>query len=200
MTTTREQIIQVTGQLLEKQGYNATGLNEIVGQSGAPKGSLYHYFPEGKEQIAAEAVLLSGELVSGRVRAYLARHADPAEAVLRLAEVIAGAVEQSGFAGGGPLQTVALETAASSPRLNQACRTAYGWLQAAFQEKLEAGGLPAPEAAQLAVFVTASLEGAILLSRTLHSGEPLRLAGQYLSRLLGDALAALQNEGRESSA
>ena len=55
MSTPREQIIQATCFLLEKQGFPATGLNEIVRKSGAPKGSLYHYFPEGKEQLVCEA-------------------------------------------------------------------------------------------------------------------------------------------------
>ena len=56
MTNTRDQIIQTTSNLIENQGYHATGLNEIVKESGAPKGSIYYYFPDGKEGITAEAV------------------------------------------------------------------------------------------------------------------------------------------------
>ena len=62
MTSTHDQIILVTCTLLEKQGYPATGLNEIVKESGAPKGSLYYYFPDGKEQIVSEAVLFAGSI------------------------------------------------------------------------------------------------------------------------------------------
>ena len=53
MANTREIIIETTCDLMENQGYHATGLNEIVKVSGAPKGSLYYYFPEGKESLAA---------------------------------------------------------------------------------------------------------------------------------------------------
>ena len=69
MSNAREQILQTTCNLLEKQGYHGTGLNEIVKESGAPKGSLYYYFPEGKEQITAEAVLQSGRVTSERIHA-----------------------------------------------------------------------------------------------------------------------------------
>ena len=41
MSSTRDQIIEKTCELLEAQGYHATGLNQILAESGAPKGSLY---------------------------------------------------------------------------------------------------------------------------------------------------------------
>lgn len=180
----REQIIEATCELLGAQGYHATGLNQIVAESGAPKGSLYHYFPDGKEELAAAAIDRTGRDLAGRVEAGLALHDDPAEAVQFLAQRIADAVEQSGFRAGGPLTTVAMETATSSERLNLACRAAYDRLQATFAAKLEAGGHDPQRAAEMATFITAAIEGGILLSRTYHSGDPLRHAGQELGALL----------------
>ncbi len=81
MSNTREQILQTTCEFLEKQGYHSTGLNEIVKESGVPKGSLYYYFPEGKEQITAEAVLQSGQVVSQRIRTGLAGNNNAAKAI-----------------------------------------------------------------------------------------------------------------------
>jgi len=194
----REQFIEATCDLLEAQGYHATGLNQIVAESGAPKGSLYHYFPDGKEELAAAAIERTGRDLAGRVEVGLASHDDPAEAVQFLAQRIADAVEQSGFRAGGPLTTVAMETATSSQRLNLACRAAYDQLQAAFAAKLEAGGHEPQRAAELATFITAAIEGGIMLSRTYHSGDPLRRTGQELAALLA-ASAVPQPPGMKNS-
>jgi TetR/AcrR family transcriptional repressor of lmrAB and yxaGH operons len=193
-STARDQIVEATCDLLESQGYHATGLNQIVVESGAPKGSLYHYFPDGKEELAAAAIDRTGRGLAGRVEAALAVDDAPAAAVGFLAAAIAAAVEQSGFRAGGPLTTVAMETATSSERINLACRAAYDRLQAAFAAKLAADGYDAQRASELATFITAAIEGGILLSRTYHSGDPLRRVGQELAGLLAVSAAPQPNE------
>lgn len=182
MNSVKEHILETAACLFEKQGYHATGLNEIIRESGAPKGSLYYYFPDGKEQIGAETALWSAAQMAVRIRAGLAQAADPAAAVRLLALGVADVVEQSGFAAGGPLMMLAAESAVRSVRLNAACRDAYGLMAAAFAEKL-AGN------AALAQFVLCSLEGAILLSRVQHSGDPLRRAAEYLETYIRKELS-----------
>lgn len=184
MSSTREQFIETTCDLLEEQGYHATALNQIVAESGSPKGSLYYYFPEGKEELAAEAITLTGEMVAARNRENLSDEAEPAEAVRRFVHRIAGHVEASGYRGGGPLMTVAMETATSSERLNLACREAYGRLQEAFSELFIAHGFSPGRADGLATFVIASIEGGVILSRTAHSGDPLRRVADELAGYL----------------
>jgi TetR/AcrR family transcriptional regulator, lmrAB and yxaGH operons repressor len=187
MTTTRDQIVETACRLMETQGYHATGLNQIVRESGAPKGSLYYYFPEGKEEIAAEALIQSGRMLAERTREGLAQITDPAGAVRALAAMIAHYIEASGFQAGGPLQAVTVETAATNPRLNLACREAYQMLQTVFEEKLAASGFSAQRAAELAVFFMAAVEGGIVLSRAYHSGDPLRRVGEELAQVIGAA-------------
>jgi TetR/AcrR family transcriptional repressor of lmrAB and yxaGH operons len=184
MSNAREQILQTTCDLLEKQGYHGTGLNEIVKQSGAPKGSLYYYFPEGKEQITAEAVLQSGRVVSERIQSGLAAGGSAPKAIHDFILLIAENVERSGFAAGSPLTAVAMETATQSERINLACREAYEMLQAAFREKLLESGFPKTKAEELATFVVASVEGGIILSRVSHTADPLRLVARQLKMLL----------------
>ena len=184
MTTTRDQIIDTTCDLLEAQGYHATGLNQIVAESGAPKGSLYHYFPGGKEEMAAEAIQRTGRQLEARIRENLSTDVSAGQAVRDFAVTIAYHVEASGFRAGGPLTAVAMETATSSERLNQACREAFSRVMAAFGEHLEQRGFAAERAAGVAMFVTAALEGAIILSRTYHSGDPLRQVGEELCTYL----------------
>jgi len=190
MSTTRDQIIETTCDLLEAQGYHATGLNQIVKESGAPKGSLYYYFPDGKEGLTVEAIERQGKLVSDRITQGLAEDDNTANAIRVFIKAIAHNVEASGFRAGGPLTTVALETATSSKRLNQTCRDAYQLIQTAFAKRMIAGGYTKKRAAQLATFITAAIEGGIILSRTQHSSDPLLRVAEEVGRLLqADQLA-----------
>lgn len=184
MPNARDQILQTTCVLLERQGFHGTGLNEIVKESGAPKGSLYHYFPAGKEQITAEAVLQTGQVTAERIRNGLAGSTSAPKAIHDFILLVAENVERSGFSTGGPLTAVAMETATASERINQACREAYGLIQAAFREKLLESGFSKARAEELATFITASVEGGIILSRTYHTADPLRLVARQLRVLL----------------
>src|SRR5512134_3175886 len=106
MSAARDQIINTTCELLELQGYHATGLNAIIKQSGSPKGSLYHYFPGGKEELTSEALRHVGRVVHHRIKDNLAQADDAAEAVRRFIRLIAGSVEASGYRSGGPITAV----------------------------------------------------------------------------------------------
>jgi TetR/AcrR family transcriptional repressor of lmrAB and yxaGH operons len=182
--TTREQIIAATCDLMEAQGFHATGLSEIIKASGAPRGSLYYYFPDGKEGLAAEAIARTGEALAGRITANLAAAPEIGAGLAAFTLQIAAAIERSGFNAGGPLTAVAMETATTSERLNLACREAYTRLKGAFAASLAGAGFAPGRAEELAEFITASIEGGIILCRTYHSGDPMRRIGAELERLI----------------
>lgn len=190
MTNTRDQILETTCDLLENQGFHATGLNEIVRESGAPKGSIYYYFPEGKEEIISESVAYAGQRVAERIQAHLAGTEDPAQVVQSFVETIAHHVEASGFRAGGPLTIVASETATTSERINQSCQEAYTQLRNAFAEKLTRAGIESENAASLAWMITSAIEGGIILSRTYHTGDPLRQVAASLFCLIKNCESA----------
>ena len=187
MTTTHEQIIETTSDLLERQGYYATGLNQIVQVSGAPKGSLYYYFPEGKEALTAEAIERSANVFTHIIQTELARHADPAAALYHFMMGLAAHVQASACHGGAPIATVALETAGRSERLTAVCQAAYGRYQSAFADRLIAGGFSPARAAQLATLIVAAIEGGIILSRTQRSAAPLEQMAADLRDLVARA-------------
>lgn len=194
MSGVRHQIIETTFALLESQGFHATGLNQIVKESGAPKGSLYYYFPEGKDEIAEATIAWAGQNVAERIHTGLAVSDNAATAVRIFVDNIAAAVEHSGFRSGGPLTMVAMETATTNGRLNRACCEAYTLLQAAFAAKLVASGYA--QAQELATFITAAIEGGIILSRTYHTGDHLRLVAEQIAQLL-QHLPSEDNTARE---
>ena len=71
-TSSRDAFVSSTAKLLRRQGYAATGLNEIVARSGAPRGSLYFHFPGGKQELALAAMEHSGEQLRGAIAAVMA--------------------------------------------------------------------------------------------------------------------------------
>lgn len=182
--TTRERFVSMTAKLMSRRGYAGTGLNEIVEKSGAPKGSLYHFFPAGKEQLAAAAVDWAAGCFLATLTEAIARSGSAAAAVGALAAQIAVWMEESGCKDGSPLTIVAVETGAFVEPLRLACQRGYQAWADALADQLRRDGKPAKEASDLALWAVASLEGAIVLARTQHSAEPLRRIGKLLQRAL----------------
>ena len=184
MTTARDQIIETTCELIEMQGYHATGLNQIIKESGSPKGSLYYYFPGGKEELTAEALYYTGQMILQRITSSLAAIEDPAEAIRTFILFVASHVEASGFRAGGPITTVALETATTSESLSQVCATIYRSWQKAFTAKLTQNGYSTKQAEGLATAIIAMLEGGIILSRTYKDIKPLEAVANQIGIMI----------------
>ncbi len=177
---TREKLIRTTGELLQRQGYNATGMNQILAESQAPKGSLYFHFPGGKEELAAAAVERSAQNIEGAIEHVLASAAEPGESIERLVATMAAGLDATSYAAGCPLATVALETAATSDRLQQATNDGFNaWLDA-IAARLRTAGWPGPAAGEEALVVLSTLEGGLVLARARRDPEPLRKLGARL--------------------
>jgi TetR/AcrR family transcriptional repressor of lmrAB and yxaGH operons len=182
--TTRERFVAMTAKLMARRGYAGVGLNEIVERSGAPKGSLYHFFPEGKEQLAAAAIDWAADCFLQTLGKAIAQSRSAAEAVGAIAAQVAVWMEESGCKDGSPLTIVAVETGAFNESLRLACLRGYQAWADALADQLRRDGKPAREASDLALWALASLEGAIVLARTQHSTEPLRRIGRQLQKVL----------------
>lgn len=184
MSDRRKDILLTTCQLMETQGYHATGVNQILEESGAPKGSLYYYFPEGKEGLAVEAIERTRALIAERIRHGLATSDDAATAVRDFIHNLAQQVEAAEFRSGGPITAIALEVASTNERLNAACRDTYRTWQHAFEEKLRSSGYTAVRAERLAVLIISAIEGATILSRSQRTTVPLQQAAEEIYLLL----------------
>jgi len=179
----REAFIKTTGRLLRRQGYSATGLNEIVSRSGAPKGSLYFHFPGGKEELAAVAMERTGEELRGAIAAVIASSPRASESLSRLIDGLAGGLEASGYRDGCPIATVTLEAAASSETVRLAAERVFASWLGALEDGLEADGLDPAAATRRALFVLSAIEGALLLARARSDLAPLRAVRDELAAL-----------------
>ena len=173
MNQTRQKIITATSHLLERQGYHATGLKQILKESGAPRGSLYYYFPDGKEELAAEAITLRMIEIAEHSRQLLSHVDEPAEAFSGMILHFAGIMEQQGCVTGAPIAAVALEASSTSERLRKACEAGYEEMRAVLAAKLVMSGYSAETAASLATTINAAIEGATILGRTQQNAQPL---------------------------
>ena len=118
---TRQRLVDAGRDLFGRHGYSATGLKAIVRESRAPIGSLYHFFPGGKEELGAEAMAQSGRFFAELVESFFAAGDDVATATWRFFEGAAAVVEGSGYADACPIATVAGEVASASEPMREAC-------------------------------------------------------------------------------
>jgi TetR/AcrR family transcriptional regulator, lmrAB and yxaGH operons repressor len=177
-------LIKTASQLFQLQGYHATGLNQITKESGAPKGSLYYHFPDGKEQLAIESVQLTKEFVSDQIINGLSKTSDPVKAIQNLIEDMAERFQKEGRKGGVPIASVALETALISEPLREACQSAYKKFQTIFTQKLVQSGYEESRAMDLGVVINSMIEGAFLISFTTGNTEPLHLVAKQIPVVL----------------
>jgi len=184
-TASREAFIQTTSQLLRRQGYAATGVNEIVAQSGAPRGSLYFHFPGGKEELAVAAISRAGEELTGAIEAILASGETLGSSLGRLIDALAAGLAASGYADGCPIATVTLEAASSSAAVRTAAADAFDAWLAALAARLVHAGLDRQAAARRATLVLAAIEGALILARARRTLEPLHAVREELLALPG---------------
>lgn len=183
-TDTRINMIETTANLMERQGFAGTGLNQILKESKAPRGSLYYHFPGGKEELVTEAILHRARGMSQNVARQLAKHSDTGKAFDALIDSMIGYADETNCAGGAPIAAVALETSSTNPSVRDACQRAYEMLQAPIEQKLLDGGFAADTAQSLAGHLTAALEGAIVLTRVQQDTAPLYAARTYIRQLL----------------
>jgi|SRR5882757_398727 len=180
----RNKAVRTAGRLFSEQGYTATGLAQIIEESGSPKGSFYFHFPGGKEQLATEAVTASGMAITGALRELLASAPTLAELLRAYVTLQAKQLTDSDFRRGCPVAGVALEMSANSESIRAAAARVFESWAEVFAEALRDAGHP-PEAAQaLARHMVAAFEGALLLARTLRSTQPLRDTEKTLGVLL----------------
>jgi len=186
----RQPIIDAAVTLFRRQGYASTGLNDIVDASGAPKGSLYHYFPGGKASIAVASVEEAGRRVADTMVSLSRQAGSTGDLLRRHARLLAGWMRRSGFRDGCPITTVLLELAPRDRAVAEAGRRAYAARIAVLREKLIADGAASPQADRLAVLCVAALQGALIQARVERSGTAIEVAAAELADLLDRVLPA----------
>ncbi len=195
MVDTKARIIDSCATLFRRQGYNGTGIKQILAVADAPFGSLYHFFPGGKKQLGVEVIRSSGQLYS-QLFATIAVQAPDLPTAVR--DFFAGAAEtlrETDYADACPIAAVALEVASTNEPLREATADVFeSWIAGA-TEYFVAARIPGDTARELAFSMLSLLEGAFVFCRAMRTAEPLEVAGATAVAAVQAALAASPSAG-----
>lgn len=170
---TRSRILTAAQRLFRQRGYHATGLADILQLAGAPKGSMYHHFPGGKEAIG---VCVIESITAGLLGLLAASRARSTEALVRqVGAQMATVMEKTSY----ELCTLFAAFAAerkTSPLLGDAVARAYEALASAIEQRLRSEGHAPRAAKDTALTVTVLLEGGSMLSQAQQSTAAFQLS------------------------
>jgi AcrR family transcriptional regulator len=187
-THTRDRIMEASGELFRRQGYAGTGVKQIVTEAAAPFGSLYHFFPGGKEQLGAEVIRRSGAMYGELFVAIVVAAPDMLTAVGNFFSGAAEHLRETDYADACPIATVSLEVSSTSEPMRAACAEVFdSWIDAA-TAYFASAGIDVDRARQLAFEMLCLLEGAFLFCRAFRSTEALEVAGAAAVKAVAEAL------------
>jgi TetR/AcrR family transcriptional repressor of lmrAB and yxaGH operons len=147
-------------------------------------GSVYHFFPGGKEAVAVAAIKYSDREFAAVLRHALESEDAPGAAVEACAGQLAEGLRASGWTDGCPVTAAALETLGTDSEIQQACADALRSWKQIVTDKLLRCGFQARDAEELATIIISALEGAEVTAQVDRSEEPLRVTGRQLARLV----------------
>lgn len=178
---TRERMLWSAVALLQERGANALTVDAVLAHSGAPRGSVYHHFPGGKEQILAEATRLGGEFISAMIEQ---AGTAPEEAVDQFVDFWKRSMVDSDFNSGCPVAAVVIDGHRASEEVATIARDAFTAWTDAVRSAYVRGGLGDEVSGALASVTLSLVEGALIQARILRSLEPLDDAGAALKRMI----------------
>lgn len=185
---TKERILEVTADLFRRYGYNGSGLKQIVANANATFGSVYHFFPGGKEQLGVEVIRRSGQMYLELAEVIIGGAPDVATGVSHFFLGAAEVLRQTDYVDACPIETVALEVASSNEALRRATAEVFeSWVSGA-GALFSVAGIDAARGRELAIVVIAALEGAFVLSRAARTTEAVEAAGRHAAALVQAAL------------
>ncbi|OBH56369.1 TetR family transcriptional regulator [Mycobacterium colombiense] len=186
---TRVRLVESAAELFSRQGFGATGIKAVLAAAAAPYGSLYHFFPGGKQELGAAALAHGGARYRELLESVYPPDADVVEATANSFVQAAGLLEGTDYGYACPIATIALEVANNDELMRTAASDAFeSWLEV-LEQRFTTAGMTAERAREVAVEIFCLIEGAVLLSRTTRSSVPMHTAGRAAAKAVAAGLA-----------
>jgi AcrR family transcriptional regulator len=181
-TDSRASMVRSAASLIRSRGVSATSFSDVLADSGAPRGSIYHHFPDGKAQLAEDAIRWTSERLLAHLRA--GTPSGPSHVLERFIDVWRRTVVASAGTAGCVVAGVAIDTVPEETGVMEVVRATFRSWAAVLAEQLEAAGVPAQRAKPIAMATLAGMEGALILCRAEGNVKPLDAVAEELMRLL----------------
>jgi TetR/AcrR family transcriptional regulator, lmrAB and yxaGH operons repressor len=181
---TKSLLIDTATNLFQQKGYKSVGLNEILKASNVTKGALYHHFPNGKEELLITCLHGLNEAITTDIEAIFSRHLSTKDAILSMIDKLIHNFEKNGTIIGYTFSSIVSEMATMSEPVRTACSALYENIQHIYYEKLIREGYSNESASAISLFMTASIEGAMMLCLTQKSTAPLKTIATLLPSIL----------------
>jgi TetR/AcrR family transcriptional repressor of lmrAB and yxaGH operons len=183
---TRERILRAAIRLFQQRGYHGTGLSEILADADAPKGSLYHHFPQGKAQLGVAAIDSVASEYETLFTKRRARGVTAANIVRGLAAAQAQWLKDTQWREGGLFSVLAQGFLPDAPDVHRALARVYQRRRELLEQALEEDGIKdVPGVAALAL---AALDGGMIQAAAAHDARPLLMAADRAARCIEAAI------------
>ena len=181
----RERMVVSAALLIRERGAHATAISDVLEHSGAPRGSAYHYFPGGREQLLEEAVDYAGAYIAAKISGA----SNSLELLDGLVDDYRRQLIRSDYRAGCPVVAVTVEAgepdnAERTTKVIERAAAAFAHWTDLIGRRLVAEGIAAQRAEELAMLVTTSIEGAIVIARASRDVKPLDLVHHQLREML----------------
>lgn len=179
---TREKMLASAAEVMRERGAAGVTIDAVLARSGAPRGSVYYHFPEGRNQILTEALQYSGDSITAMIDVAAKRGAR--DLLREFVQFWERALADGDFNAGCPVVAAAIGSDDDECRLTTAAGAILGRWCTALTRAFVNDGFADADASSLAVMSIAALEGAVVLSRSTRNVEPLRQVGEQLEFLI----------------
>jgi TetR/AcrR family transcriptional repressor of lmrAB and yxaGH operons len=183
--STKQRMLDSAVLLLRERGAAGVTVDAVLAHSGAPRGSVYHHFPGGRNELVLGAVRQSGDYITAMVDASVAE-GDVLRTVERLVGFWRRALTKSDYRAGCPVVAMAVDSRESIPEAAELVREIFARWRVSLSEVLSANGFPHARAQRLATLIVAAVEGAIILCRAQRDLSPLDDVHAEIAPLLGE--------------
>ncbi|MDT5339341.1 MAG: hypothetical protein QOD90_4846 [Mycobacterium sp.] len=180
--STRSRMLFTAAEVLREKGAAGVTIDEVLARSGAPRGSVYHHFPDGRSQLLTEALQYAGDAITAVID-----DAATEGCVALVRQFVAfweRTLAESDFAAGCPVVAAAIGSADADPALTAIAGDIFDRWRAALTRAFVVDGFDDNDAGSLAVTCIASLEGAVVLCRSTRTADPLREVAKQVEFLI----------------